>query len=89
MLTDVLIVETLWSMLVLALSKVAPNPDVSDFKFSSSVAVSLRDELSSNICLAIPLMSCDKTLVAAEPWEMFPSSNVTIWNTYVPSSAGK
>ena len=32
-------------------------------------------------CLDIPLISCVRTCVTALPCDMFPSSNVTMWNT--------
>ena len=49
--TEVLIVETLSSMLLLAFSKVEPKPDVSDFSFLSSSDVSTNDSFNAIICL--------------------------------------
>ena len=63
--TEVLIVETLLSMLLLAFSKVEPKPDVSDFSFLSSSDVSTNDSFSAIICLEIPEISSIKILVAA------------------------
>ena len=87
--TEVLIVDTLLSILALAFSNVDPNPDVSDFNFLSSSEVSTNDLFNATTCLDIPEISSLKTLVAADPCEIYPSSKLTLSKSCEHSCAGR
>ena len=80
---------TLSSRFELASDNDDPNWEVSCFRFANSVFVSSKIWFNYRIWAEIPLISWARTFVAPEPWEIFPSSKVTMWKTYIPSSAGK
>ena len=77
--TLVSIVATLSRSLVLASSRVEPNPCMSDCNTPSSSYAVVNTSFRVMICLDIPAMSCPKTRVAAEPWDCVPWENATIW----------
>ena len=66
------IVSTLSRSLVLASSRVEPNPCMSVCSTSSSSDAVVNTSLRVMICLDIPAMSCPRTRVAAEPWDCVP-----------------
>ncbi len=88
LLTEVVIAVTLVSILLLALSRVEPKSSISAVNMSSSAAVLSRTSFSFMTCSATPPISCVKTVVAADPCEIVPWLNVTMWKTYVPFWTG-